>query len=150
MHRKMMAVLIVACLAALVSFAGEKQGKLDAASHAAKLKAELSLTDEQTAQVESVFAGILERMQPIRASMRATHQELKALRNATVTDAGAIEAKETELEAIRAQKRELKAERDNAMQQILTSEQLAKYQEIVAAHSKKKMGAGHKGQGHQK
>ena len=150
MHRKMMAVLIVVCLAALVSFAGEKQGKMDAASHAVKLKAELSLTDEQTAQVESVFAGILERMQPIQASMRATHQELKALRNATATDTGAIEAKETELEPIRAQKRELMAERDNAMQQILTPEQLAKYQEIVAAHSKKHMGAGHKGPGHQK
>ncbi len=150
MHRKIMAVLIVVCLAALVSFAGEKQGKMDAASHAAKLKAELNLTDEQTAQVESVFAGNLERMQPIRASMRATHQELKALRNATATDAGAIEAKETELETIRAQKRGLMAERDNAMQQILTPEQFAKYQEIVAAHSKKKMGAEHKGQGHQK
>jgi Spy/CpxP family protein refolding chaperone len=36
------------------------------------------------------------------------------------------------------------------MQQILTPEQFAKYQEIVAAHSKKRMGAGHKGQGHQK
>ena len=150
MHRKMTAVLIVACLAALVSFAGEKQGKMDAASHAAKLKAELNLTDEQTAQVESVFAGILEQMQPIRASMRATHQELKAQRNATATDAGTIEAKATELEAIRAQKRELMAERDNAMQQILTPEQFAKYQEIVAAHSTKKMGAGHKGQGHKK
>ena len=144
MHRKIMAVLIVVCLAALVSFAGEKQGKMDAAGHAAKLKAELNLTDEQTAQVESVFAGILERMQPIRASKRATHQELKGLRNATAADAGAIEAKETELETIRAQKRELMAERDNAMQQILTLEQFAKYQEIVAAHSKKKMGAGHK------
>ena len=38
----------------------------------------------------------------------------------------------------------------NALQQILTPEQFAKYQEIVAAHSKKKMDAGHKGQGHQK
>ncbi len=144
MHRKIMAVLIVVCLAVLVSFAGEKQGKMDAASHAAKLKAELNLTDEQTAQVESMFAGILERMQPIRASMRAIHDELKALRNATATDAGAIDAKETELKTIRAQKRELMAERDNAMQQFLTPEQFAKYQEIVAAHSKKKMGAGHK------
>ncbi|MEE9236121.1 MAG: periplasmic heavy metal sensor, partial [Candidatus Acidoferrales bacterium] len=82
MARKMMVALLVVCLGVLVSFAGEKQGKMDAAAHAAKLKAELNLTSEQTTQVETIFADILERMGPIRANMRATHEELKALRNA--------------------------------------------------------------------
>ena len=150
MVRKIMVMLIVLSLSTLVGFADEKKGKMDAEAHVAKLQAALNLDADQTAQVKTVFTDILKRLQPIRTIMRAAHEQLKEMRSANPTDAEAIEAKRGELEAIRAEKRSLLAERDRAMEQILTPEQFVKYQEIAAAHSKKRMGSGHpkKGEGH--
>lgn len=137
MRRKLTGILVVLCLGVLVSFAGEQASKkMDAAAHAAKLKAELGLTPEQTAQVEQILADTMKRIEPVRASIKATREELKALRSANPADPQAIQAKESELETLRAQKRGLKAERDSALKNVFTPEQFAKYQELLAAHKK--------------
>ena len=143
MVRKMIAVLAMLCLAALVGWAGEGHGKMDAASHAAKLKAELNLSADQTAKVENIFADLLKKMEPIHTKSRAVHEQLKALRSASPADAAALRAKESELESAHAQKQALLAERDAAMKKVLTPEQSTKFQELAAAHSKQLKEADH-------
>lgn len=148
MARKVASVLVALCLSVVVSLAGEKHGRMDAAGHAAKLKAELNLNTEQAAQVESIFADISKRMQPIQTRRGGTHDELKALRSAGDSDAAAIMAKEGELKAIGSERHALFAERDTALEGILTAEQFAKFQELAAAHAEKGMHGGHGGGGH--
>ena len=120
--------------------AAEKQAQMGAGDHVAKLKAELNLTAEQTAQVETIFAD--SKMQPLQARMGAAHAQLQALRSASPSDTAAIAAKESELGTIRDERRALLAERDSTMQKILTPVQFAKFQELAAGHGSG-MGAGH-------
>ena len=144
MARKVASILVALCLSVVVSLAGEKHAKMDAAGHVAKLKAELNLNTEQAARVESIFAD----MEPIQTRWQVTHGELKALRSAGGSDAAAITAKEGELKAIGSERHALFAERDTALEGILTAEQFAKFQELAAAHAEKGMHAGHGGGGH--
>lgn len=135
MTRRIMVAIVAVCLGAFLSFAGEGKGKMDPASHAAKLKTELNLTAEQTAQVEKVFADSMKKMEPLHAKWQAASDQLNTLRSANPPDTAAIKAKEGELEAIRTQKKAIYAEQEAALKKILTPEQFAKFQELSAAHS---------------
>lgn len=134
-----MTALIVLSISALAAFAGEKDGAMggmDPAAHAAKLKAELNLSDAVVAQVENIFAESFKKLGPGRARMRAAH-------GSGSSDAGAIETKEGSMEALQADIHAVFAERDAALERILTAEQFAKFKEISAAHAKMGMGGGH-------
>ena len=147
MTRKVASVLVALCLSVVVSLAGEEHGNMDAAGHVAKLTAELNLNTEQAAQVASIFADISKRMEPIQTRRGVTHDELKALRSAGGSDAAAITAKDGELKAIGSERHALFAERDTALEGILTAVQFAKFQELAAAHAMEGMHGGHGGQG---
>ena len=141
MTRKIMTALVVLSISALAAFAGEKHGAMggmDPAAHAAKLKAELSLSDAVTVQVENIFADSFKKMGPARERMRAAHGG-----GSTDTAAGAVAANPGKMEALRAEMHAVFAERDAALKQILTTEQFAQFKEISAAHAKMGMGGGH-------
>ena len=154
MARKATALMCVLCLGVLVgvSFADQghqgHQGQMDAAAHAENLRTELNLTAEQTEQVESVFAALpaatMEKIEPLRTGMQSAHAELRALQSDDGSaDADTIAAKEDELRAIRGEINALFEERDEALKEILTAEQFAKFQELAKAHL-----MGHQGEGH--
>ena len=89
---------------------GDKHGqKMDVASHVAKLKADLNLTDQQTEKVRAVLEDI--------------HQRKMAAKE----KAGGPESAE-----FREQVKKLMAERDARLKEILTAEQFARYQELQA------------------
>lgn len=113
MRKRMYVLAVITLLAVGVAWAhGEKAqaGKMDPATQAAKLKAELGLSDAQTEQVKAVF----EEFQPRLAELKAKAGE-----------PGAVEAK-----------KKLKAERDARLKAILTPEQFARYQEMMAQHAR--------------
>ena len=143
MARKLTAVLAVLLLAALAGFAGEGKGKMDAASHAAKLKAELNLNADQTTKVETIFADFLKKLEPIQTKAHVAREQLNTLRSANPPDAAAIKAKESDLQALKAQKHALIAERDETLKKVLTPEQFVKFQEMTSAHGKQHMKGEH-------
>ena len=92
---------------------GDKHGqRMDVASHVAKLKADLNLTDQQTEKVRAVLEDI--------------HQRKMA----------AKEKAGPESAEFREQVKKLMAERDARLKEILTAEQFARYQELQAKHAK--------------
>ena len=97
------------------SDAAKPKTEMDIASHVAKLKTELNLTDQQAEKVKAVFED--------------THQRKMALRSETADQQ-------------KAQSRKLMEEQDTRLKEILTPEQLTKYQQLKAQHGKE--GAEHK------
>ncbi len=141
MFRKATILLTVICLAALAGLAGGKGGKgKSAADHAAKLKAELTLTDEQTAQVEAIFADYKPQFEAIGARYKAAKAEMKALHGNDEATAEQIEANRAEMTAAKVEKKALRQQQHEAIKALLTEEQAAKLDEMMAAHSKKQGG----------
>jgi len=91
------------------SDAAKPKTEMDIASHVAKLKTELNLTDQQAEKVKAVFED--------------THQRKMALRSETADQQ-------------KAQSRKLMEEQDTRLKEILTPEQLTKYQQLKAQHAK--------------
>jgi len=113
--KKRFFVLAFALVFALgLAWAGNEHGqKMDVASHVAKLKAELKLTDQQTEKVRAVLEDIHQRK--MAAKQKAGGQESAEFRE---------------------QVKKLMTERDTRMKEILTPEQFARYQELQAKHAK--------------
>ena len=141
--KKALLLVTIVCLAALTGFAGDKAGQASAVDHAAKLQQELNLTAEQTAKVETLFAGFLPKFEAARASASAMREEIEALHADAEGNAQTIEAKQAEVGAVHAELKAQMAARSAQLQTILTSEQFAKFQEIEAAHMKKMQGGEH-------
>ena len=113
--RKRICGLIFAVVFAIgLTWAAEQEHKMDVAGHVAKLKAELNLTDQQAEKVKVVFEDI--------------HQRKMALK-AQTTDPKTPEAKD--------QMKKLMDEQDTRLKEILTPEQLTKYQQLKAEHAAK-------------
>jgi len=95
------------------SDAAKPKTEMDIASHVAKLKTELNLTDQQADKVKAVFEDI--------------HQRKMALK-AQTTDQKTPEVQEKH--------KKLMDEQDTRLKEILTPEQLTKYQQLKAQHAK--------------
>ncbi|MFQ5926522.1 MAG: hypothetical protein ACE5MH_03715 [Terriglobia bacterium] len=120
MRNRMFVLLVAAVLAVGLAWAGGekgKAGKMDAAAHAAKLQAKLSLSDAQTEQVRAVLVDIQQQMTELRAQ---------------------VQAGELTREAKHEAKKKLKEERNARLKAIFTSEQFARYQELLAEHARKR------------
>lgn len=111
MRNRVLALAVVSLLALGLAWAGEqgKAGSMGPAEHAAKLKAKLGLSDTQTAQVQAVFEDIQKR-----------HAELKAKGEPMAPEA----------------KKKLKEERAARLKAILTAEQWARYQQMMAERAR--------------
>ncbi len=94
---------------------GNHDQKMDIASHVAKLKAELKLTDQQTEKVRAVLEDI--HKQKMAAKQKDGGQESAEFRE---------------------QVKKLMAERDARLKEILTAEQFARYQELQAKRAKER------------
>lgn len=115
MRKRICGLIVAAVFAVGVAWAGNQHGqKMDVASHVAKLKAELNLSDQQTEQVKTLFED--------------THKRKMALK-AQTTDQKSPEAQE--------QYKKLMDEQDARMKEILTPEQLTKYQQLKTEHAAK-------------
>ncbi len=93
---------------------GEHGQKMDVASHVAKLKADLNLTDQQTEKVRAVLEDIHNRK--MEAKKKAGGQESAEFREEV---------------------KKLMAERDARLKEILTPEQFTRYQDLQAKHAEK-------------
>jgi Spy/CpxP family protein refolding chaperone len=105
----------VAVFAVGLAWAGGEHGqKMDVASHVAKLKAELNLTDQQAEKVKAVFEDI--------------HQRKLALKE---------KASDQNSPAVHEQYKKLMQEQDTRLKALLTPEQFAKYQQLKTQHAAK-------------
>ena len=137
MIRKVFVLAVVVCLAALAGLAGDHGDKsMSAADHAAKLKAELNLTDEQAAQAEAIIAEDMAGMKEAKASIMAIKEEIKTLQEDAEGNAEAIEAKRAEKMAAKEQYAAGKKEHHARIRAILNEEQAAKFDEMMASHKK--------------
>ncbi len=91
---------------------GEHHQKMDVATHVAKLKAELKLTDQQAEKVRAVLEDI--------------HQRKMAAKEKAGQDSAAF----------RQQHKKLMEERDARLKEILTPEQFTRYQQLTSKHAK--------------
>ena len=99
-----------------LAWAGDGHGqKMDVASHVAKLKAELNLTDQQTEKVRAVLEDTHNRK--MEAKKKAGGQESAEFQE---------------------QVKKLMAERDARLKEILTPEQFTRYQDLQAKHAKER------------
>jgi Spy/CpxP family protein refolding chaperone len=114
MKKRICGLIFAVVFAVGLAWANEQDKKMDAAGHVAKLKAELNLTDQQAEKVKAVFEDI--------------HQRKMALKTKT-TDQKAPEVQE--------EYKKLMDEQDTRLKEILTPEQLTKYQQIKAQHAAK-------------
>ncbi len=138
MRRASWITAVVACLA-LVAYAGEAGHKgMDKAAHVAKLKAELNLSPDQVKAVEKIF----DNNKDLEARVAALHKELADLRAAKAAPT-AISAKEAELAAATT---ELRSKRHAEIRKVLSAEQQAKFDKMLA-DMKAGHGSGH-GEGH--
>lgn len=97
-----------------LAWAGGEHGKdMDIASHVAKLKADLNLTDQQAEKVRAVLEDIHAR-------------KMEAKKKAEGQDSAAFHE----------QIKKMMAERDARLKEILTPEQFTRYQEMLAKHAK--------------
>ena len=97
-----------------LAWASQQDKKMDVASHVAKMKAELNLTDQQGEKVKAVFEDI--------------HQRKMALK-AQYTDQKAPE--------VQGEYKKLMDEQDSRLKEILTPEQFTKNQQLKAEHAAK-------------
>ena len=112
MRHRTIVLAVVLLLAATMAWAGgEKSGSYSPAEHAAKLQKKLGLSDQQTQQVQALF--------------EQTHEKISALKAS-----GADEA------TIKAEKTKIKAEQNDKLKTILTPEQWAQYEKMMAEHYK--------------
>jgi Spy/CpxP family protein refolding chaperone len=115
MRKRIFVLVFVAVFAVGLTLARQEHGqKMDVASHVAKMKAELNLTDEQADKVKSVFEDI--------------HKRKMALKEQT-TDKKSPETRE--------QFQKLSEEQDARLKEILTPDQFTKYQQLKAEHAAK-------------
>lgn len=121
MRKRMFVLVVVTLLSVGLAWAGGEKGKaagkMDAAEHAAKLQAKLGLSDAQTGQVRAVFEDIAQRIAALRAQ---------------------VQAGELSREAKHEAKKQLKEERTARLKAILTPEQFAGYQQMLAEHARKR------------
>lgn len=127
MNRNKGVLLVVALLAVAVTLSagGDKW---------AKMKADLGLSDAQVAQLEEKF----KQLDPIYQKAMQLKEELKALESAATPDTRAIEAKKTQLEAI---KKEWKPKADAIYKSVLTPAQYAKLGELEEKYKKEQQAA---------
>jgi Spy/CpxP family protein refolding chaperone len=114
MKKRICGLIVAAVFAAGLAWASEQEKKMDVASHVAKMKAELNLTDEQADKVKSVFED--------------THKRKMALKTQNA------DQKSPEVQG---QYKKLMDEQDTRLKEILTPEQLTKYQQLKAEHTAK-------------
>lgn len=114
MRNRIIVLTVVLLLAATMAWAGgSKSGSYSPAEHAAKLQKKLGLSDQQTQQVQALF--------------EETNQKVSALKAS-----GADRA------TIKAEKKNIKAEQNDKLNSILTPEQWAQYEKMMAEHYKTK------------
>jgi Spy/CpxP family protein refolding chaperone len=115
MRKRFFVLIFAAVFAVGLAWAANEHGqKMDVASHVAKMKAELNLTDDQADKVKSVFEDI--------------HKRKMALREQK-TDKQSPETRE--------QFQKLSEEQDTRLKEILTPDQITKYQQLKAQHAAK-------------
>jgi chromosome segregation ATPase len=120
-NRILLVAVALVLVAALTVTAGEDKW--------AKMKAELSLTDAQVAQLEQKFA----QLQPITDKAKALKSELAALESAATPNTKAIDATKAELSAL---KKEWKPKAEAIYKSVLSKEQFAKYEAMQAGYEK--------------
>lgn len=109
-----LAVLLV-FTTGLVWAAGEHgRKKMDVASHVAKLKTELNLSDQQADQVRTVLEDIHKKMEAAKSNAQASPASLKETHE------------------------KLMAEEDARLKTILTPEQYTRYQQLKTEHMKER------------
>ncbi len=134
MRKHFVATVCVALLSVALVFAGGGKDKWDKAAAVEKMRTELNLSPQQVTQLEAFYT----ELQPLLAKADALHKELERLKAGPNPDQAPISAKEGELTAA---KSELKSKKQAGYQRILTSEQLAKLEQMkkayAAEHTKK-------------
>lgn len=112
MRNRTIVLAVVLLLAATMAWAGgSKSGSYSPAEHAAKLQKKLGLSDQQTQQVQALFEEINQKVSALKAS-------------------GA------DMATIKAEKKNIKAEQNAKLKTILTPEQWAQYEQMMAGHYK--------------
>ena len=114
MKKRICGLIFAAVFAVGLAWASEQDKKMDVASHVAKMKAELNLNDQQADKVKSVFED--------------THKRKMALKTQNA------DQKSPEVQG---QYKKLMDEQDTRLKEILTPEQLTKYQQLKAEHAAK-------------
>ncbi len=118
MKKRFFVLAFALAFAVGLAWAGHGHGqKMDVASHVAKLKAELKLTDQQAEKVQVVLEDIHQRK--MAAKQKAGGQESAAFHE---------------------QYKKLMEERDARLKEILTPEQFARYEQLQAEHAKEQGG----------
>ncbi|MCH8267053.1 MAG: hypothetical protein IH846_06025 [Acidobacteria bacterium] len=148
MLRKSTVVLLALFVGVGMLWAADASKGHSSANRVEKMRAHLNLTDEQAQNVAAAFDSIQPRMEAVQAEWKASHETLKSLRSSGA-DAKILESQRAALNEIRENRQQLHAEIKAAMQPILSTEQLAKWQAMMG--SMKAAGHGHggmKGSGH--
>ena len=114
MKKRICGLIFAAIFAVGLAWASEQDKKMDVASHVAKMKAELNLTDQQAEKVKVVFEDIHQR----KMALKAQNADQKA-------------------PEVQGQYKKLMDEQDARLKEILTPEQLTKYQQLKAEHAGK-------------
>ena len=114
MKKRICGLIFAVVFAVGLAWATEQDKKMDVASHVAKMKAELNLTDQQAEKVKAVFEDIHQR----KMALKAQHTDQKA-------------------PEVQAEYKKLMDEQDSRLKEILTPEQLTKYQQLKAEHAAK-------------
>lgn len=113
MRKPMFALVVISILAISVAWAGGEKGEKDPAAKAAKLQAKLGLTDAQTEQVRA----LIERTNNRWAEIKASGQDEPAMKEA---------------------KKKLKEGYTSRLRAILTAEQFARYEQMIAEYERNK------------
>jgi hypothetical protein len=112
MRNRIIVLAVVMMLAATMVWAGDgKSGTYSPAEHAAKLQKKLGLSEQQTQQVQALF--------------EQTHEKISALKASGPDEA-----------TLKAEKMKIKAEKHDKLKSILTTEQWAQYEKMMAEHHK--------------
>jgi Spy/CpxP family protein refolding chaperone len=101
--------------------------------HHQKMMEALGLSSDQQKQVEKAKMSMMEKILPIKNQLDIKRAELKALWSMANPDKKALLAKETEMDGLRQQIREVRVDFRLGMLKILSAEQKTKFQ-TMAGH----------------
>ena len=117
-------------------------GPMDPAAHVAKMTEALGLDADQAAKVQAVFTDFAPRQQALRERALALHQEMDQNQDDAKLDQQAIAAKKAAFAEVHAEKAKIHQELAAAIDAVLTPEQRARHQEMMAEHHGKGGAAG--------
>ncbi len=115
-------------------------GPMDPKEHAAKITEALGLDADQSAKIEKLFADNAPRQQALRDRMLKLHQEMSTKKDDGTLDDKAMQTAKTAMAEVKAEKHKMHQELAAAIDAILTPEQKAKHQQMMAEHHGDKMG----------